>query len=437
MAQLSPKCLEGGPAGPKRLDRVLARDDGRRVREGVRQPEPEGPPTRRRDGRVRASEQRRTARVVRVHGPADLEMAQGARIEHEAAAVRPSLDELEKGEEPGLGRAHVGPEPTVDLPDRVGGPGLAREALGELRGREGFGGRLESRGRKLAPERRHEPPRGVLDVGGRDKELARLERGDRRRKPVGPLAVGEAVVPLAGRDVDRRVGPETLPRGVDGDKEAVVGPAEQTVLDDRPGRHDAGHLASNEALREPGVLDLVADGDLVPFPDEATQVALDGVVRDPGHRGPVAAGVRGPGGQHHIELAGEQSRVVPERLVEVADPEEHEVARVPGLDAFVLLEERRRRCGLRHRRARERGSRYNPEPGGDETGRTLRGRFELPWRCRHQLSRLAPCRTRLPQRAPEPGACRINPRVARRPRAGGCRRRDVRGGSVIPRFEPG
>jgi hypothetical protein len=29
---------------------------------------------------------------------------------------------------------------------------------------------------------------------------------------------------------------------------------------------------------------------------------------------------------------------------------------------------------------------------------TLRGRFELPWRERHQLSRLAPYRARLPQR---------------------------------------
>ena len=85
----------------------------------------------------------------------------------------------------------------------------------------------------------------------------------------------------------------------------MVGAAEDPVLDDRTWGDHPGHLPSHEPLREACILHLVADRDLVPLSNEAPEVGIDGVVRDPGHRDPDALGVRGSRGEDHVDFPSE------------------------------------------------------------------------------------------------------------------------------------
>ncbi len=180
-----------------------------------------------------------------------------------------------------------------------------------------------------------------------------MERGQRGREPLGSRSVGASVVPLTGRDVHGRVLAEvafSVPRH---GEETVVGSAQDPVLDDRAGRDDARHFASDEPFREPRVLDLVAEGDLEPLADEASQVGFDRVVGNARHRGADPLGVGRPSGQDDVHGPGEHPGVVPERLVEIPYPEEDQVAGIAGLDPLVLLHER---CG---------GGRFGHDPVGE------------------------------------------------------------------------
>ena len=105
---------------------------------------------------------------------------------------------------------------------------------------------------------------------------------------------------LAGRDVADRQ-PEgrgllSLP-GHDGGQ--VVGPLrlQHRVLEDRAGRHHPRHFPLDDVLGEAGVFHLVADGDPIPLRNQASDIALDGMVRYAAHRHPLAILIEVPAGE--------------------------------------------------------------------------------------------------------------------------------------------
>ena len=81
---------------------------------------------------------------------------------------------------------------------------------------------------------------------------------------------------------------------------------------------------------------LLGDGDAVAFFDEAGDVALDGVVRDAGHRDAHPLGHRARG-QNEVEFAGGGPGVLVKSLVKVAQPKENDGVRVLGLDLEILF----------------------------------------------------------------------------------------------------
>ena len=252
------------------------------------------------------------------------------------------------GQEAGLRRAKV----------------RSQAAIGFLYERLHVDGGPQGSGELTLVERRRgflQPGAGKLPAEGGDQcgrpavvrlpeDLPRLERRERGDQALGAGTVGPAVHPLSCRDVDHGVGTRAG-RTEDGDREeAVVRPAQDPVLHDGPGSDDSRHLPPDETLREPGVLDLVAQRDLVPFANEPAEVGLHRVVGNTRHRGPHPLGVGAPGREHHIQLPCEELRVVPERLVEVPDAEQHEVAGVAGLHALGTGREAEwSRPGIRHR----------------------------------------------------------------------------------------
>jgi hypothetical protein len=265
-------------------------------------------------------------------------MSQGLRVEDEAAAARGAFDETQVRKQARLGHAQVGREPTVRLAHFAGPAQLTAKRGGHLslghRRRCGF----ETRGRELPSERGEQGDRGGL-FGGGPEDLARVERREGGHEALRTGSVRRTVIPFSGRDVDRGVRPHVPRQGDDAHEEIVFGASQDPVLDDGSGGDDTGDLPSNQPLRETRVLDLVADRHLVPFADQPSEVRLDRVVRHAGHRGPDPEGIRGPSREHDVQLARQEARIVPERLVEVPDAKEDEVSGVSGLDALILLEE--------------------------------------------------------------------------------------------------
>ena len=92
-------------------------------------------------------------------------------------------------------------------------------------------------------------------------------------------------------------------------------------------------------LDERGVLQLVADGHLVAAAHEFLQIALDGVVREAGHRG-VAFLAVGAAREHESEHLAHQHGVVGISLVEIADAVQEHGLGVLRLDTEVLLQHR-------------------------------------------------------------------------------------------------
>jgi len=114
--------------------------------------------------------------------------------------------------------------------------------------------------------------------------------------------------------------------------------------DDRPPQH-----LGAAPLGLGGILDLVADRDLEPGPDQASEIGLGGVHRHPAHRD-VGALVPAALGQRDVERPGGGDGILEKQLEEITHPEEQEAARVRLLDLMVLDHDRRS-GGFGHRRA--------------------------------------------------------------------------------------
>jgi hypothetical protein len=108
-------------------------------------------------------------------------------------------------------------------------------------------------------------------------------------------------------------------------------------VDGRARRDDAHDLSADELLRLRGVFGLLADGDAVALAYEPRDVVGDGVVRDAAHRDGLAA-LLVPRGERDFKLARAGDGVLEEQLVEVAEPEEEERARVLPLQLLILAQ---------------------------------------------------------------------------------------------------
>ena len=87
------------------------------------------------------------------------------------------------------------------------------------------------------------------------------------------------------------------------------------------------------------ILDLFADRDLVPFPDQFCNIAVNGMVRDAGKGDPVVPALRARG-EHDIQFACNESGIAVEGLVKIPDPEEEDGVRVLCLQFLVLAHDR-------------------------------------------------------------------------------------------------
>ncbi len=135
----------------------------------------------------------------------------------------------------------------------------------------------------------------------------------------------------------RRVG-----SGRDGHEKRRLARLEISGVGQRARGYDANHLAAHQALGLLRILDLFADGDTKPLPDEPGDVAVGGVKGHPAHGNRPAAGIFRARGEGQLERTRGRQRVLVEHLVEVAHPEEDDGVAVLTLRVEVLPHRRGR-----------------------------------------------------------------------------------------------
>ena len=209
----------------------------------------------------------------------------------------------------------------AEVRGQVGRRAAAREDAGITERERGPGGLQSGEQRAAAAQRL------------RQKNFARpaqQRRGQHTALGIGVLAGHE----LAGRYVEQRdAGGGALRR--DGEQ-VVVGAARQIGgVGQRARRDHADDVPLEQLLTLAGRLQLLADGDLLTGLDQARDVAVGRVVRDAGHRRAL------PRGQRDRQQTRAELGVLAEQLVEVAQPEQQQVVRVPPLELAILLHHRR------------------------------------------------------------------------------------------------
>ena len=176
------------------------------------------------------------------------------------------------------------------------------------------------------------------ELGG-PPEQRRLEQG-------GARAVLLPHPEVPGGDVDEGRA-EGARRAMEREEEVVRGPVQELRVGDGARRDDAHDLAPHQLLALGGRLHLLAHGDLLARADEARDVAVGGVVRDPRHRDrPLALLARR---ERELQQAGRGVRVLEEQLVEISEAEQQQIVRVALLELPVLQHHRSQLGrGLRH-----------------------------------------------------------------------------------------
>ncbi len=176
---------------------------------------------------------------------------------------------------------------------------------------------------------RREARKLVLQPGGqlrrvfaRKQRGVRLARGDVRKADAG------AVVPHAER------------------ADEVVAPlVEHAALQHRAGRNHADDAPFDQALRELGVLHLLADGDLVPVRNQPRHIGLVAVERHAAHRGALRLPAVAPR-EGEVQLPRHELGVVVEHLVKIAEAEKQDGVRVL-LFHLEILPHHRGKCRQR------------------------------------------------------------------------------------------
>ena len=249
--------------------------------------------------------------------------------------------------------------PALDARELPGRSSLHAVEVGHGRGRR------RPRGRQIG-EPLHDlaPPAGVehgfvQEPGGRNRRHRPREPLQRRVEPgggggvqvggIGPQPLGDlrpreerrGLLPrwlgeldLAGRGVgqahaERPVG------GPEGGEEVVGRGLEEPLAHDRPGGEHLRHPALHQAACQGRVLQLVADRHLVPGLEEPGHVGVPLVPGDAAHRDRLGI-LLVAGGEREPEHRRPAHRVLEERLVEVAEPEEQDRFRIPLLGAEKL-----------------------------------------------------------------------------------------------------
>ncbi|HRN53057.1 MAG TPA: hypothetical protein PK788_06140 [Gemmatimonadaceae bacterium] len=132
-------------------------------------------------------------------------------------------------------------------------------------------------------------------------------------------------------------------------EEVVAGAVEQVVAERRARRDRLDHLALDDAFRELGILDLLADRHAESLRDESPQVLIRRFHRNARQRHLGCPAVV-PRCQRETEYARRHLGVVEEHLVEIAHPEEQDRVGMPRLDLPVLRHQRRLAATLHGRR---------------------------------------------------------------------------------------
>ena len=271
-------------------------------------------------------------------------------VEHHVRAATVDLESPDVGERRELGLTQVGDQRAGRT---HGGRHLGdAEAVERLRPEEP-GQRLDRRvlsevvdrasgQRAVAATQLLDPVFAVL----RDEHFGRIDAFDLVEE--SPRRALEDLE-LARRKLDPREAGLAVAGDVDRGKVVRAGAAEEVVLGQRARGDDPDDTTLDQPLGLLGVLDLLADRDLLAELDEAAQVAVDRPDRDTGHRDRIVALVAC--GERDLEQLGGALRVVEEQLVEVAHPEEQQRVRVPGLLGDVLGHRRGHAVDLGQREA--------------------------------------------------------------------------------------
>ena len=324
--ELTADALAGEIVGDEVRDRILAGDDSRRVGQGHAKPVAELARADRVVGAVYGLVERAILRVA-AHRPLDLERAPTVVVDLDIAGGAAPTDRGNMREAGLLRFDEV-------LHDAAGRTQRRRHSLESKPRERRHAEMIEQRFLRLI--RRELVLRASGDGGVAD--LSEL-LGDRIRfaaafvvdKQLGGSDADEFVEQVGRLDVHRvkpaarefdDCQPDRLLTDAHGDEGVVVGFVEERVLGERAGRHDADDLALDDALGLLGILDLLADGDLVSGDDELSEIVLERVVGDSGERDRVAAfAARGQGDAQHLRA---KYRVVVERFVEVAHAKEQD-----------------------------------------------------------------------------------------------------------------
>ena len=329
--------------------------DGLQARQRMQQPLPQAPGSHGRAGAIEHGQQGSLELAV-ARGLDEFEVAPRLGIEMQVVVQHDGANARE-GDRLGalrLARVHedlvdgLARERAILQAERFQAPdpeGLAQAVLERLGGEpfrgHGGGGRLQRKNLVPAITERGPPAAcGRPSPGCRFEGLAR--EGHQELAGLDPGQFGPQLVfalALRGDQFARRqiaVGQAeaVLPAG-DGREEVVPAIGDQASLDDGPGRHDPYDLPTNESLRLPGVLHLLADGDAEAALDESGQVVLDGVMRYARHRhAAILAGVSAR--ERQLELACREYGILEEELVEVSHPVEQQPLGMLVLEGAVM-----------------------------------------------------------------------------------------------------
>src|SRR6266581_282951 len=249
---------------------------------------------------------------------------------------------VEHAEQRGPRRARVElPRVAEQRPHRAQGGAVARLDAEPVEGCH-----PEGASQILAPQLGVEFPRLALGAHGARKREGSRRAAGKHELPgfVASEHRGEVLrrhgleQELAGREIERRNSGGCTP-SVDCQQEIVPAALEPVVGEDAAGGDGLHDRTSHEALRELGILHLLADRHAVTEADQPPQVLrrrLDGNAGE-GHFRRTAIVPRREG---ETQFAGGELRVVLEHFVEVTHPEEQDGVGVSCFDLAILLHQR-------------------------------------------------------------------------------------------------
>ena len=239
------------------------------------------------------------------------------------------------------------------VPQDCVGRGQSLGPLIATEGRQGLDAeqRLQAVDRGTGIEVLRIDPRSRRAPRQRDQPRPVGFRGDQLRRPESRQLITQRFVArldpqqcqLAGRAVEGGNPVIVRPQA---DRHRIVGATRKVrILDHGSWRQYTDDLASHQAMSGGGILDLVAECDPQACLEQPTDIALECVVGDAGHRDAMAL-PQLAGRQRDAQQRRGPLGILPECFVEVAETEEHDGIRIVLLDSLVLVEDWNRLQGV-------------------------------------------------------------------------------------------